>query len=149
MVTNVSCAFCRIVFTPQITEVMRSILNGGTADQSASTAKPVVEQSSTEGQTEGSAPVMSSKFKTGGFKKAFVPVDTANQSQQPAINPATANVEQTSATAEDDLDGEAMDLDDDIDGVAIGDDDIDGVVMGDDDDLDGVALVDYEDGLEV
>lgn len=126
---------------------MRSILNGGSADQSEPTAKPVAEQTSVEGQTEGSAPAMSSKFKTGGFKKAFVPVDTSLESQSPAINPASANID-------DDLDGEAMDMDDDIDGVAIAADDIDGEAMGDDnldgmavgnDDLDGVALVDDDD----
>jgi hypothetical protein len=128
---------------------MRSILNGGSADQSDSTAKSVTEQVNAEGQTEGSAPAMS-KFKTGGFKKAFVPVDTSLDNQSPAMNPASANVD-------DDLDGEAMEMDDDIDGVAVGADDLDGEAMGDDDldgtamgndDLDGVALADDEDDLD-
>lgn len=136
---------------------MRSILNGRTADQSEPNAKLAVEQATVESQTEGSTPAMSSKFKTGGFKKAFVPVDTAHASQQLVVAPAATNLEDASANVENDLDGEAMDLDDDIDGVAIAADDIDGVAMGDndidgvsmeDEDLDGVAMVDDEDDLD-
>ena len=136
---------------------MRSILNGGTADHSAATVKPAVEQISPASQTEGSTTAMSLKFKTGGFKKAFVPVDTLLENQQAALNPASTSIAAASASIEDDLDGEAMDLDDDTDGAAIPADDIDGVAMGADDidgaamedeDLDGVAMVDEEDDLD-
>lgn len=136
---------------------MRSILNGGTADQSEPNAKLAVKEATVESQTEGNTPAMSSKFKTGGFKKAFVPVDTAHESQQSAVTPAATNLEDVPANLMDDLDGEAMDLDDDIDGVAIAANDIDGVAMGDndidgvsmqDEDLDGVAMIDDEDDLD-
>ncbi|KAJ9109859.1 hypothetical protein QFC19_001838 [Naganishia cerealis] len=124
-----------------ITEVMRSILNDASANPEDADAQADQEKMSQSKRTESNAPVLSSKFKTGGFKKAFVPVGTTSAA---ATVPATAAAGPT--VIDVDLDGEAMEMDDDIDGVAIdsaeGGDfdgepiDLDGEVI----DLDGEAI---------
>ncbi|KAJ9124210.1 hypothetical protein QFC22_001008 [Naganishia vaughanmartiniae] len=117
-----------------ITEVMRSILNGGAANPEAADAHSNQENAVQNKRTESSAPVLSSKFKTGGFKKAFVPVDMDVTPFDPlAPTPAVIDADLDGEAMEMDLDGEAMEMDDDIDGVAL-----DGA---DDEDLDGEAIV--------
>jgi hypothetical protein len=115
------------VFTPQITEQMRSILNGASSDPSEAAVKSTTADADKNGDVQGSAPVLSSKFKSGGFKKAFVPID-AVAADVVAVAPAV------STNVDEDLDGEAMELDDDIDGEVMGN--------ADEDDLDGEAMVD-------
>lgn len=107
---------------------MRSILNGASLDQSDAEVKPSTTEADNGGQAQGSAPVLSSKFKSGGFKKAFVPIDTAAPESIPIAPGVAINLDE-------DLDGEAMELDDDIDGEAMGNAD-------EEEDLDGEAMVD-------
>lgn len=101
---------------------MRSILNGASSDPSEAAVKATTAEADKNGNVQGSAPVLSSKFKSGGFKKAFVPIDAV------AVAPVA------STNFDEDLDGEAMELDDDIDGEVMGN--------ADEDDLDGEAMVD-------
>lgn len=114
------------MFTPEITEKMRAILNGASSDPTESAAQATAE-SNKNGTTQESAPVLPSKFKSGGFKKAFVPIDAF-------AAPVVAPVPQLSTTFDEDLDGEAMEMDDDIDGEAMG--------GADEEDLDGEAMAD-------
>jgi hypothetical protein len=124
----------RIVFTPQITEVMRSILNGSAANLEDASAQANHDSATPDKHPEINAPVLPSKFKTGGFKKAFIPVDADATPFDPlAITPAIIDVDLDGEAMDMDLDGEAMEMDDDIDGVAI-----DGA---EDEDLDGEAIV--------
>jgi U2-associated protein SR140 len=116
----------RIVFTPEITEKMRAILNGASSDPTEAENQAKAEAKK-NGGTPDVAPVFPSKFKSGGFKKAFVPIDTV-------AAPVLATMPAVIPPVDDDLDGEAMELDEDIDGEVMGN--------AENEDLDGEAMVD-------
>jgi U2-associated protein SR140 len=111
-----------IVFTPQVTEQMKAILNGASADgRTAPTTELVPTTEATKDTpTPSSSGLPSDKFKKAGsgFKASFKPI--------------AAEAAPVAAATDEDLDGEAME---DLDGQAM--DELDGEAM---EDLDGEAI---------
>lgn len=121
----------RIVFTSDITDKLRSVLDGASAHPVKDTTEKRSQVATTVGESQSSKALDTSRFKkagAGGFKSTFVtsvmPVPSAEATPVPAAN-------------DEDLDGEAMDQD--LDGEAM-DEDLDGEAMQDDEDLDGEAM---------
>jgi U2-associated protein SR140 len=119
------------VFTSDITDKLRLVLDGASAHPAKNATKERPQVASTITAPQSSKALDSSRFKkagAGGFKSTFVtsvmPVPSAEATPVPAAN-------------DEDLDGEAMDQD--LDGEVM-DEDLDGEAMQDDDDLDGEAM---------
>ena len=117
----------RIVFTSDVTDKLRSVLNGAAAQPAPTQSRQDSNKTSQEEASRNNQSLNTSRFKkasAGGFKSTFV----------------TSTVAPVSSAApgdDEDLDGEAMDQD--LDGEAI-EEDLDGEAMDADEDLDGEAM---------
>jgi U2-associated protein SR140 len=121
----------RILFTSDVTDKLRSILNGASAhpirqDDAGIKSKP----SNGDRDSQLDQPLAVNRFKkatAGGFKSTFVAAGPAE-----AVSELAAGV----TTNEEDLDGEEME---DLDGEQL-DEDLDGDAMEEEEDLDGEAM---------
>ncbi|WWD21045.1 hypothetical protein CI109_105526 [Kwoniella shandongensis] len=120
-----------IVFNAETAEYLRGLLDGtktleaanGVAAQARAAKQEEAERETNKSESHVEE---TAKFKTSGFKSSFKPIA--------AVAPAPS----VAAVAVD-LDGEPMELEDDLDGEAM-DVDLDGEVMNEDEDLDGEAM---------
>jgi U2-associated protein SR140 len=127
--------FDRIVFRSDVTDKLRSVLNGAAARPAPAKSNDTSNKQTSESVTQAEQSLNSSRFKkasAGGFKSTFVS-STENSTSAPALIS-----DQTAPVGDDeDLDGEAMDQD--LDSEAMGED-LDGEAMDADEDLDGEAM---------
>lgn len=156
----------RIVFTQEVSDQLRALLDGHLTMDQIKEAKraDAVKAEAKEGaakqkqdRRDRDAEIAGKGFKTGGFKSSFKRIGNLEQQAEDLLNEALAMGDAEEAAAEppaeedvdgepmeEDLDGEPMDIDGeemDIDGEAMdidGEDmDIDGEEM---EDLDGEAM---------
>jgi U2-associated protein SR140 len=135
---------CRIVFTQEVSDQLRALLDGNLtleqidaakrAQDVAAVAEDGPDKKDRRNREEESA---GKGFKTSGFKSSFKRIGNLEQQAEDLLNEALGGSAQASAAGEN-VDGEAMD-EEELDGEAM-DGDIDGEEM----DIDGEEMEDLD-----